>query len=254
MISFSSTNPLISFIVPTYNSEEFIENCILSIINQKYNNIEIIIIDGQSKDKTLSILEKYKTHIKTVISEKDKGIYDAINKGILLSKGDFVKILNSDDELTYNSISLALNMLTLNINKLKDDNFIIMGNLERINIRGEKLAIWGEKNTFLFENLLHPSWYVPKSIYDKYGLYDLKYKIASDYDYFLRLKSNEIKLIKSSDQLTRYREGGASKDGSGRLEVYMIKKKYKGVLEAKLLLLQIKIIILLSKTKRFLLK
>lgn len=249
-ILFNST--LVSFVIPTFNSEKFIEECILSIINQNYDNIEIITVDGLSEDSTLKILNKYHKYISVLISERDEGIYDAINKGIKHCKGDLIKILNSDDVLTDKSLTRALEVYKENLDKESRD-FIIMSTLDRINLNGEKIALWGKYNNILFfENLLHPSWYVPKNIYEKFGLYNLKYNIASDYEYFMRLKKAKVKLLKSKIPYTKYREGGASKDGTGKYEVYEIKKMYKGVVLANLLLLQMKSLVFLSKIKKVL--
>lgn len=247
-----TNSPLVSIVIPTFNSEKFIEECILSILNQKYDNIEIIIIDGMSTDNTLKILEKYSDFIKILISEKDSGIYDAINKGINRCQGSLIKILNSDDALTNNSLNRALKVYSKNAKKFKNE-FLIMSRIERINLVGKEIAIWGRFNNVLFfENLLHPSWYVPREIYQKFGLYSLKYKIASDYEYFMRLRKAKVKLFKSKIPYTKYREGGASKDGGGKHEVYEIKKIYKGVIMANFLLIQMRLIVLISKLKNVL--
>jgi glycosyltransferase involved in cell wall biosynthesis len=239
-------------VIPTFNSEKFVEECILSIINQDYDNIEIIIVDGLSQDSTLQILNKYRKYISILISERDEGIYDAINKGIRNCKGDLIKILNSDDALTENSLLRALKVYNENIEK-KDKEFIIMSTLERISLNGEKIATWGKFNNVLFfENLLHPSWYVPMQTYEKFGLYNLKYNIASDYEYFMRLKKSKVKLLKSKTPYTKYREGGTSSGLSGKYEVYEIKKIYKGVVMANLLLLQMRLFVLRSKIKNVL--
>ena len=86
------------------NSEKFIEESILSVISQTYQNIEYIIIDGDSKDSTKKIINKYRDHINIFISEEDNGIYHAINKGISLCQGEIIKILNSDDKLNPNAL------------------------------------------------------------------------------------------------------------------------------------------------------
>ena len=92
-------NPLISIITVVYNSEQFIESTLKSIAAQNSKNFEYIIIDGQSKDATLSIIEKYKSFVDVLISEPDKGLYDAMNKGLQLAKGQFVWFINSGDQL-----------------------------------------------------------------------------------------------------------------------------------------------------------
>ena len=97
MIENFNPKPLISIITVCFNSEKTITNTIESVINQKYKNIEFIIIDGKSTDETFSIIQKYKANITKIISEKDNGIYDAFNKGLELATGDLIGFVNSDD-------------------------------------------------------------------------------------------------------------------------------------------------------------
>lgn len=97
-----NNQPIISIITVCFNSEKHIEDTIKSVLSQKYNNLQYIIIDGGSKDKTMDIINKYKKEISTIISEPDKGISDAFNKGIQHAKGDLVGIVNSDDILLQN--------------------------------------------------------------------------------------------------------------------------------------------------------
>ncbi len=99
--------PLISIIIATYNSGKYLEECLKSIFKQSYKNYEIIIIDNQSKDKTLKILKKYEKKIDLWVSEKDSGIFDAMNKGIKHSKGKIISILNSDDFFYPNALNIV---------------------------------------------------------------------------------------------------------------------------------------------------
>ena len=103
-------NPKISIITVTKNSEKFIENNILSVINQTYKNYEHIIIDGNSSDKTMEIINKYKSKIAIVISENDNGLYDAINKGIQNASGEIIGILHSDDYWHENALEIFLHL------------------------------------------------------------------------------------------------------------------------------------------------
>ncbi len=111
--------PLVSIITPTFNSEKYLTKALNSILKQKYRNFEIIVIDGQSNDKTLKIIKKFDKKIDYWISEKDKGIYDAFNKGYKLAKGELIGIVNSDDVLTPN----ALKILVKYYNKYPDKDF-----------------------------------------------------------------------------------------------------------------------------------
>ena len=108
MIENFNPKPLISIITVCFNSEKTIANTIESVINQKYQNIEFIIIDGKSTDETFNIIQKYKANITKIISEKDNGIYDAFNKGLELATGDLIGFVNSDDLLTPNALELLI--------------------------------------------------------------------------------------------------------------------------------------------------
>tara|TARA_B110000027_G_C16121943_1_gene303657 strand:- start:2209 stop:2988 length:780 start_codon:yes stop_codon:yes gene_type:complete len=230
-------NFLISFIIPTYNSESFIEDCILSIVNQKYKNIEIIVVDGGSVDNTLEILDRYSKHITTLISEKDDGLYYAINKGIKISQGYLVKILSSDDLLTEESVKIVTSIIESG--EIKTSEFCILSSLYRIDKNSKVLKLWKKTDKIgFFENYLHPTWYVAKKVYDKHGLYDTQYYIASDYDYYMRLLKNNIELIQSKEPLALHREGGISENYKGAKEVYKIKAFYKGKLSAYLIVAQ----------------
>ena len=101
-----NSKPLFSIITVVYNNEKFLEETIQSVLNQKFQNFEYIIIDGGSSDKTLDIIKKYENEIDYWISEKDRGIYDAFNKGMSLAKGDFIGIINSDDTYMNNALEI----------------------------------------------------------------------------------------------------------------------------------------------------
>ena len=249
----SENNILISFIIPTFNSEKYIEECILSIINQNYDNIEIIIVDGKSSDKTLEVLNQFDNQITKIISEKDDGLYFAINKGISIAKGDIIKILSSDDLLTENSISTIIELFEKGAMLSKE--FCILSSLYRIDKKSKILKLWKKTNNIgFFENYLHPTWYVSRKVYDNYGVYDTRYKIASDYDYYMRMLMNKVELIESKEPLAMHREGGISENYTGAKEVYLIKTFYKGKILATLLMLQNYIFKYLIIFKRFVLQ
>lgn len=242
-------NIKVSILTTTFNSEEYLEETILSVINQKYKNYEYIIIDAGSTDQTLDIVKKYDKYITYWVSEPDKGIYDGINKGIKKATGDLIKIVNSDDLLTDNSIRRAVELYEKHSSK--DKHFILMSSLERIDAKGNVISIWKNKeNIFFFENLLHPTWYVPKKVYQELGLYDLSYRIASDYDYYMKLLQNNVRIIRDDMPFAQYREGGSSANFTGRKEVITIKKKYRGAIMALALQVQIQLIKFYSNIKK----
>jgi glycosyltransferase involved in cell wall biosynthesis len=132
----------VSIITVCYNSEKTIERTIQSVLSQNYSNIEYILVDGGSKDNTVQIIEKYKESIDQFVSEKDEGIYDAINKGILMSKGDIVGILNSDD--IFSNQNIVSEVASVFIEKPQLDS--IIGNIAFINDKDKIVRVYNSKN------------------------------------------------------------------------------------------------------------
>lgn len=207
----------ISLITATYNSEATIRDTLESVLNQTYKDIEYWVIDGGSKDGTSDIVRGYEEAFGgrlRWISEPDKGIYDAMNKGIMRATGDVVGILNSDDFFTSDDV-LATVADTFsnerNIDALYGDiHFVRPDNLKKcVRYYSSKmfrpwLMRWGYMPA-------HPSFYCKKSIYDKYGLYSLDYKICSDFDMMVRLLYKfRIKTRYVSKDFVTMRTGGIS--------------------------------------------
>lgn len=177
----------ISIITVCYNSDKTIRRTIESVISQDYKNIEYIIIDGGSSDSTCSIIHEYNYRNFKVISEKDNGIYDAINKGILLSTGDVVGILNSDDvfndEKVVSSIATKFNL---------DDNLeSVIGDIVFLNSQAKVVRKYSAKswspNKFAWGIMPpHPTFYCRRVLFLKFGLYRTDLKIASDYELLIR--------------------------------------------------------------------
>ncbi len=208
-----------SIITVVYNGEAFIEETIKSVLNQTYTSIEYIIIDGASTDQTVSIINQYSDQLHYFISEKDSGMYDAINKGIAKATGDYILILNSDD---YLFSSNTLDNISANI-KLKNLDFFycdivrkIEGRLRHIKLRKYSFeeVLCSEHCTFV----PHPSFFISKHFIDKNNLiYSLKYKYASDFDYILNAlkKSVNYKHIKLVS--TVFRDHPNSITSSGKI-------------------------------------
>jgi glycosyltransferase involved in cell wall biosynthesis len=179
---------LISVVIPTYNSEEYLEETLLSVINQDYPEKEILIIDGGSKDNTIDIIKKYEKDIAYWKSEKDLGQFDAMNKGILAAKGDVIGILGGDDIYKPNSLKLIAKAFT----NFPDEK-LIYGELERIDMNSKKINNYGAKQTN-FKELATKRCYIPcqsaffkKDIISDIGLIDLKYKWSSDWEFWIRV-------------------------------------------------------------------
>ena len=202
------TRPFVSIVTPTYNSEKYLEEMLKSLLKQKYKNFEVIIIHGSSKDKTLSIVKKYKKIINYCSSEKDRGIYDAFNKGIKQARGKYIGIINSDDLLKPN----ALKYLKKYDNQNPQIDFIF----------GSVKKHWGILYGYK-PNKIYYSWgfysshsagfYIKKKSADKVGLYNLKYKYHADYDYFYRMiVKHKMKGVatKKKEVVGIFRRGGFS--------------------------------------------
>jgi glycosyltransferase len=203
----------ISIITPSFNSEKTIEDAIKSVIGQTYKDIEYIIIDGGSKDKTLEIINKYQDKVSKVVSEKDRGLYDAINKGIKLATGEIIGNLNSDDVYENNRV---LELVTETFEKTKCD--VCWGDL--VYVKKDNLnkitRVWksSEFKTGKFKtgwHPPHPTFFVKREIYEKFGVFRENFKIAADYELMLRLlEKHQVKSSYIPQTLVRMREGGKS--------------------------------------------
>lgn len=227
--------PLVSVITVVLNDEAHIEETILSVLNQSYKNIEYIIIDGASSDNTIDILRKYSDYLDLWISEPDNSIYDAMNKGIAMARGKYVKLLNSGDILEKDAVKKVVR----ESNELADlENTVISSIMSIISDDLELIGnIAEERKTFYWWSDMkpHPSWYVPKIIYQKYGLYSLKYRIASDREFYFRLKDQSVNFRVIQNPLVKFRLNGCSQSSKGAIESYFIHKQYFGVKKALLM-------------------
>ena len=200
--------PLITIITAVLNNEKYLEECILSLHNQKYNNYEHIIVDGGSKDQTLNIIKKYEDKIDYWCSQKDKGIYDAFNIGMKLSAGEYIGFLNSDDYFSDD----ALNILEKYIIKYPKKDFIF----------GSVKKHWGILHGYKpykiywswgFYSSHSTGFFIKTDAAKKVGFYNLKYKYSSDYDYFFRMiVKKKLKGIstKKEEIFGTFRRGGFS--------------------------------------------
>lgn len=206
----------ISIITATYNSEKTLKDTLESVLSQTYKDYEHIIIDGMSKDNTMKIVkgyeEKYNGKLK-YISEKDTGLYDAMNKGIKMATGDVIGILNSDDKYANENV---LQMIADKFEKTNCDgtyaNLIFMDE-ETMSI---PKRIWKSPCGKLEDGWhpAHPTLYLKKEVYEKIGLFNLKYRIVADYDFMIRMmKEKTIKLEYIDEYIVHMRIGGTSTAG-----------------------------------------
>ena len=203
----------ISIITVSFNSAKTIKETIESILIQDYNNIEYIIIDGGSSDETINIVKSYSEKISYFISEKDNGIYDAMNKGIKAATGDIIGILNSDD---FYPNSFVLSNVARSFEKYNCD--AVYGDLVYVKAKDttQIKRYWqaGNYNTSKIKNgwmLPHPTFFVKKVMYDRYGLYNTDLKSAADYEMILKLLYKENISVQYIPMiLVKMRMGGAS--------------------------------------------
>lgn len=204
----------VSIITVCYNSEKTIQKTIDSIRNQSYDNIEYIVIDGESTDSTLHIIQNNEDIINKWISESDEGLYDAMNKGIKLASGDVIGILNSDDTFyKENVLEEVVNFM------LENDLEASTGNIIQHNEKGKVKRVYTSKN-WKPEKLKigfmppHPSIFFKKELYEKYGYFKEGFKICADYEIIIRFfLSNKINWKYSGITTTAMLVGGASSSG-----------------------------------------
>ena len=204
----------ISIITVVYNNEKTLQDAIDSISNQTYKNVEYIVIDGGSTDNTLEILKKNKSKINYLISEKDKGLYDAMNKGIRVSTGDVIGILNSDD--LYQDENVIQDVMDQFINNSELD--VLYGDLVYVKKEDTDKIVrnWTSCNYYLnyFDDGIvppHPSLFVKKNVYLEIELFDLDFKLAADYELMFRiLKKHSYNSKYINRLIVKMRLGGES--------------------------------------------
>lgn len=203
----------VSIITCTYNSATTIADTITSVNNQTYDDIEHIIIDGCSSDNTVQVIHENASSRQVIVVEKDKGIYDAMNKGIQRATGDIVGILNSDDFFTDNYIveNIVDAFCENDIDAIYGDiHFVDPSNLDKC-VRYYSSHVFRRFLMRLGFMPAHPSFYVRKECYDKYGLYAVDYKIAADFELLLRfIYLHKIKIYYLPVDFVTMRTGGAS--------------------------------------------
>lgn len=223
---------VVSIITIVLNGEDHIEQTILSVLNQEGIKIEYIVIDGGSNDNTLQIIEKYRNQIDVIISEPDNGIYDAINKGIRIARGSLIGLVHCGDYYTKDALSIAFSEYV----RTKAD--IMYGDLEIIEENNNQEIRYFEKPDHLKlrekMSIFHPATFVSNECYSKNGLYEIEYRIASDYELFLRYFINGVVFHYVPKTFSVFREGGVSSKHQKILlmELFKIKRKYLGFLRA----------------------
>jgi len=203
----------ISVITATFNSADTIKDALDSVAQQSYSNIEHLIIDGQSKDTTLDIVKNYSNSKMHFRSESDSGIYDALNKGIIYSSGDVVGFLHADDVFESNGVlsTIAEAFSDPNVDAIYGDLiYVRKENIQQV-VRYWRAGNY-RKNSFYHGWMLpHPTLYVRRAVYEKYGGFNTSYRISADYDFIIRLLGEgRVSAVYLPEVLVRMRLGGIS--------------------------------------------
>lgn len=209
----------ISIITATYNSAETLRSTFDSVLSQTYTNYEYVVVDGFSSDGTLEIIKEYEQKFNgkmRYISEKDKGLYDAMNKGLAMATGDIVGILNSDDFYTSNDILdvIATTIKEKNVDAVYGDIHFVNSNDLTKCVRYYSSAIFSRRLMRFGFMPAHPSFYCKRAVYEKYGFFNTKYRIAADFDSLFRfIYINRISTSYIKRDFVTMRTGGVSTDG-----------------------------------------
>ena len=209
-------HPLISVITVVFNGAATIEHTIRSVLEQTYGNVEYIIVDGGSTDGTLDIIRKYDGDIDYWVSEKDAGIYDAMNKGVALASGDYIGMLNADD---YFANPLALEQIAARLKMSNVDavfsclDIVDPANLDRV-LRRYRISKFSSLMLRIGIMPPHPTFYCKKSCYVKAGPYRTDYRIAADFEMLVRmLLKHRISWEFLDETTVKMRSGGVSSNG-----------------------------------------
>ena len=203
----------VTIITAVYNGAEHIKSCIESVLNQDYPNIEYILVDGASKDSTLSIINSFGSKIAKVISEPDRGMYDAMNKGLRVATGDIVGILNSDDFYANNQI---INKVVESFKSSGADSlyadiaFVSKENLNKTVRYYSSSSFKPWKFRFGYMPA-HPSFFLKRQVYEKFGHFKSDYKLCADFDLIVRLyHTHKISYVYLPEMIVKMRMGGKS--------------------------------------------
>ncbi len=215
---------LVTVITPCYNSEKTIRRTIESVLNQTYSNIEYLIIDGASTDKTIEIAQSYEAAFggrMKIYSEPDAGIYYAMNKGIGLANGELIGIVNSDDYYEPQAVEYMLKARS-------DKPYQILYGFERILKDGKETRIVIHHHTNLPNQMItHPTCFVTRKLYEDKGVFNTDYRYSADYEFMLRMyKDKQVEFTPVYKLISNYALGGASGTGAAYIETNKLLLSY----------------------------
>jgi glycosyltransferase involved in cell wall biosynthesis len=222
----TAAQPLVTIVIAVRNGERHLEGALQSVLAQTYPSVELVIADGASTDGTLAILQRHDDQIDRWISEPDAGAFDGMNRGIALASGRFVKIHGHDDLMPPDSVATAVE--TFFRAEAEADDVVVRSDMEIIDARDAVLHRVGPGNGRRWSPaILHPTWYVPRRIYERFGLYDPSSAASSDYELFFHLRANGVTFRHADRPLAQFRVGGLSTTTlSGLRDGFVINRHY----------------------------
>lgn len=215
-----------SVVTVSFNAAATLRECIESVLKQDGVDVEYIIIDGRSTDGTVEIIKEYADQLAYWVSEKDAGIYDAMNKGIAQATGELIGIINSDDWYAPGALKTVYDQ------HLKNPNTVIHGDMMLVSENGVDVyslpapdhpSVQGE---FKKMTVNHPATFVPRHLYEKYGTFDLSYRLSADYELIIRLLSKGVLFVPLHQVTSYFRLGGQSGGVKTYEENFAIQRKY----------------------------
>jgi glycosyltransferase involved in cell wall biosynthesis len=237
--------PLISIITVVFNGVKTIEQTIQSVLNQSYPNKEYLLIDGGSTDGTVDIIKKYASQLKYLVSELDKGVYDAMNKGIAKANGELIGIINADDWYEPEVFQFIAEK------HLENPDQVIHGLMRNFKDEVFYSIVGNSIHRLRYDMIQHPTCFIPHGLYQKLGVYDTKYNYSADYDLILRFVNSGIKFCFVEKLLVNFRLGGISSLPQAEKEMYRVRAKQHLISKTEGFL-RILLIHIFSFAKRFL--
>lgn len=216
---------LVSVITPCFNSVKTIRDTLESVLHQTYKNIEYIIIDGGSTDGTLRVIEEYTEAFQgrmKVVSERDEGIYDAMNKGISMASGQLIGIVNSDDFYELDAVETMVDAM-----EIGQKYQILYGFQRCLEERKEVRVVLFHHDNLDQQMITHPTCFVTKDVYKDFGMFDLGYRSSSDYEFMLRLfHVNKVQFKPVYKIISNFELGGMSSSQKGVRETMKLYLQY----------------------------
>lgn len=212
----------VSIITVCFNSSKTIRKTFDSVLHQTYEDLEYLVVDGASTDGTIEIIKEYESLFRgrmKWISEKDNGIYDAMNKGIRMSQGSLIGIINSDDYYESDAVEVMVNALT-------EEKYQILYGAMRTWKDGEEESISIASHRFLKDRMInHPSCFVTKAVYEDFGGYDTQYRSVADYDFMLRMSEKDEVIFKPVYSIiANFSLGGMCSTGDAYMELEKMRR------------------------------